>query len=83
MEGANFVDLHLGHYFEIHIKFFILLLSLALFSTNPLIKRDLTNNFESGSIQLKDHFILSLSTDQICDLSLVSSSSFDLVTLGG
>ena len=39
--------------------------------------------FERGSTQNKDPFLLSLSTDQSCDLSLVSNSLFDLVTLGG
>jgi hypothetical protein len=40
-------------------------------------------HFKRGSIQTKDLFLLSLSTDQIRDLSLVSSSCFNLVTLGG
>jgi hypothetical protein len=40
-------------------------------------------DFERGSTQIEDPFLLSLFTDQIRDLSLVSSSCFDLVTLGG
>jgi hypothetical protein len=40
-------------------------------------------DFEKGSTQIEDPFLLSLFTDQIHDLSLVSSSYFDLVTLGG